>query len=81
MGYATTDMNSNYRYFIVSGTAAYTVTIVPKIGEPTLLVKIASEIAFKPSLDSVQSYDFKTTSTKVVDQDMREDYEFACRND
>lgn len=81
MGYATTDMNSNYRYFIVSGTAEYTVKIVPKIGEPTLLVKIASEKTIKPSLDSVQSYDFKTTSSMVVDQDMREDFEFACRND
>lgn len=59
LGYSKKDKNANFRYFIVSATASYTFKIETIVGEPTLLIKMGSEVEFKPTKSDIQSYDFE----------------------
>lgn len=52
-GYSTTGKNANFRYFIVSATASYTFKVDTIVGEPTLLIKMGSEVEFKPTKEDV----------------------------
>jgi hypothetical protein len=88
IGFANTTDNTNYRHFIIDPLKAYTTTLKPIEGASSLLIKIASEVSFMPTLSDFTSYDFKDDSTSktetksiTITQDQREDYEFECKND
>jgi len=48
----------------VSPTASYTFTLEAIIGEPLLLIKLGSEVEFKPVFKELESFDFKLQTTE-----------------
>jgi hypothetical protein len=57
IGYANNSA-TYYRHFILDNVGTYNITVVPIIGNPSLLLKL-SDVDIQPSSADVQSWDFK----------------------
>lgn len=79
IGYAEPGQNTFYRYFIVSATGSYTISLDAKVGSPELLVRVGGDDPMKPTskTEGGSGYDYNSNPV-TIDQKMRSTAEFTC---